>query len=403
MNAEDVKERIKELVNEYKNISQIANEYSEDDIKAIFIERFLKALGWRVDDIHEVKRGIITKLNYKVDYVLSVNEKAKFIIKVGKFNEKLDSQVNQALNCAKELGADWFVLTNFAETRVYYTQSSNDPLLVLKWNEYIDKFEDLLLLSKEVIIAYESKLKKLLDKFRKLPEDLNQIYKEYTNSPLDVPIYKMYDFVLTYFEIFKKFNLKPSQYAELLNVVSSSKKDDAQAGLSSTSNLITVNKKGDAINKLLTLRKQNTYNYLAFAVIDYYVYIFTPSEYGIGTIVVVNDIDYAKEILSKALSGLRNIYTDELGELIGFMGYNAVIKDNDIDIKPKIPVVKFGFPNKDLSKYRIQLDVKVNDKCVFTFSENNKELKYIAIAQCENNWGVKKEFKYINGKLVQAN
>ena len=127
MNAEDVKERIKELVNEYKNISQIANEYSEDDIKAIFIERFLKALGWRVDDIREVKRGIITKLNYKVDYVLSVNEKAKFIIKVGKFNEKLDSQANQALNFAKELGADWFVLTNFAETRVYYTQSSNDP------------------------------------------------------------------------------------------------------------------------------------------------------------------------------------------------------------------------------------------------------------------------------------
>ncbi|MEM3204521.1 MAG: hypothetical protein QW232_09965 [Saccharolobus sp.] len=402
MNAEDVKERIKELVNEYKNISQIANEYSEDDIKAIFIERFLKALGWRVDDIHEVKRGIITKLNYKVDYVLSVNEKAKFIIKVGKFNEKLDSQANQALNFAKELGADWFVLTNFAETRVYYTQSSNDPLLVLKWNEYIDKFEDLLLLSKEVIIAYESKLKKLLDKFRKLPEDLNQIYKEYTNSPLDVPIYKMYDFVLTYFEIFKKFNLKPSQYAELLNVVSSSKKDYAQAGLSSTSNLIAVDKKGDAINKLLTLRKQNTYDYLAFAVIDYYVYIFTPSEYGIGTI-VVRDFEYAKEVLNKASSGLRNIYMDELGGLIGFMGYNAVVKDNDIDIKPKIPIVRFEFPNKDLSKYKIQLDVKVNDKCVFTFSENNKELKYIAITQCENNWEVKKEFKYINGKLVQAN
>ncbi|AEB95042.1 hypothetical protein [Metallosphaera cuprina] len=400
---EDIKERIKELVNEYKNNAlQRANDYSEDDVKAIFIERFLKALGWSVDDVREVRRGVSTKSNNKVDYMLSVDGKAKFIIKVSKFNDKLDNQVSQAINCAKELGVDWVILTNFAETRLYYAQSSSDPLLTLKYSEYIDKLDDILLLSKEVIIEYETRLKRLLDKFRKLPEDLNQVYKEYANSSLDLPIYKIYDFVLTYFEILKKFNLKPSQYAELFNAISYSKRDYEQAALPSTSNPIEVDSKDVAINKLLSLHKQNTYDYLAFAVIDYYVYIFTPSKYSIGAIIVRDD-NYAKEVLNKALTELNVNPKTELGGLVGFMGYNATIKGNDIDVKPKIPVVKLDFSTKDLSKYKIILDVKVKDQCLFTFRENDKEVKYIAITRCENGWEVKREFRYVDGKLVLAN
>ncbi|MEM3204520.1 MAG: type I restriction enzyme HsdR N-terminal domain-containing protein [Saccharolobus sp.] len=132
---------IKELVTKYDRESYLIQykfyTYTEDDVKFVYIEPLLEALGWDVKNVNEVKRGVITRVG-KVDYILYINKEPKVVIIVKNFNDNLDNYVGQVNTYLRELNVEWVVVTNFAETRMYYRNSYTS---VLKYNEYVSKFE----------------------------------------------------------------------------------------------------------------------------------------------------------------------------------------------------------------------------------------------------------------------
>ncbi len=130
-----------------------------------FILPFLEALGWDVKNIDEVREQRRT-LTGPVDYSLNVNKLPKLVVEIKRFDESLDatriirgkeeSYSEQANRYAWHLKVDWVVLSNFAETRLYYShvKKPQDGLIFrLKHNEYIPSFKELLIISKESVVS----------------------------------------------------------------------------------------------------------------------------------------------------------------------------------------------------------------------------------------------------------
>lgn len=64
----------------------------------------------------------------------------------------------QAIEYSWQMGADWAVLTNFRETRLYFShidpRRTEDGLVwSFKWDEYLDRFDELWLISKESVAS----------------------------------------------------------------------------------------------------------------------------------------------------------------------------------------------------------------------------------------------------------
>jgi len=94
----------------------------EQDTKAALIVPVLRALGWDVEDLDEVK------LEYKrraaanpVDYALLLQREPVLFIEAKALDENLDDHrwAGQIIGYAMEAGAEWVVLTNGDEYRIY--------------------------------------------------------------------------------------------------------------------------------------------------------------------------------------------------------------------------------------------------------------------------------------------
>lgn len=161
--------KIRELVDKYNRIKSLGreDEYSEEDVKVKFINPFLEALGWDVRGLDEVKLEQRT-LTGRVDFGLRIrrSEKPKIFYEIKKFDENLDGYRTRfkrketyaeiVINYAWHMKVDWAVLTNFKETRLYYTHVKKPSEgLVFKWSydKYLEKFDDLWMLSKESVIS----------------------------------------------------------------------------------------------------------------------------------------------------------------------------------------------------------------------------------------------------------
>jgi len=134
--------------------------FTEADVGSKFILPFLEALGWDVKNIDEVREQRRT-LTGPVDYSLNVNKLPKLVVEIKRFDENLDgariirgreeSYPEQAIRYAWHLKVDWVVLSNFKETRLYYShvRKPKDGLIFqLKHNEYIPSFKKLWIISK---------------------------------------------------------------------------------------------------------------------------------------------------------------------------------------------------------------------------------------------------------------
>jgi hypothetical protein len=158
---------IQELVVSYQQVVSKGkkDQFSEADVGSKFILPFLEALGWDIKNIDEVKEQKRT-LTGPVDYSLSLFGKPKLVVEIKRFDEHLDgyrvvrgvqeSFPEQAIRYAWHLKLDWVVLSNFEETRLYYSHVRNaeDGLVFsFRFNEYLDdaNFSKLWVLSKESI------------------------------------------------------------------------------------------------------------------------------------------------------------------------------------------------------------------------------------------------------------
>ena len=158
MDREAALQKIKVLLDKY----QIAvkegriSKYNEEMTKKDFILPLFDALGWNTSDSREVSAE--EKISKKsVDYGFRINGIPKFFLEAKSFREDLDERkyIDQAINYAWHKGCTWAILTNFESIKIFNaelkTENSWFSLLkpTLHCSEFIAKFNELLLLSKE--------------------------------------------------------------------------------------------------------------------------------------------------------------------------------------------------------------------------------------------------------------
>ncbi len=166
---EKARKEIAELVEKFKTLkdSNKLNSYSENSTKTIFITPLFRALGWDTENdyteeemIHEeqISRG-------RVDYSFRINGIPQFYVEAKAIKADISDPkyADQAINYAWHKGVTWAVLTDFEGLKVFNaevkTSNHGEALFFqLNWNEYLDRFDQLLLLSRD---SFE---KNLLDK-----------------------------------------------------------------------------------------------------------------------------------------------------------------------------------------------------------------------------------------------
>ena len=201
MNKEEAKQKVNELIDRFRDIMQSGQfkKYSEEQTKKDFILPLFEILGWDVygKDV-SAEENISGK---RVDYGFYLNERTQFYLEAKAVKEDLDKEefANQAIKYSWNKGVTWAILTNFKNIKIFNAQDIEEALWSrqfksLAYTEFIDRFDELWLLSKESfrenqldIIAEKSgkKLQKI-SVTKKLYEDLNEARALLTKRFLDV-------------------------------------------------------------------------------------------------------------------------------------------------------------------------------------------------------------------------
>jgi len=183
MSKETALEKVRELVEGYNSLVRDGKtqKFSEADVGSKFILPFLEVLGWNIRNIDEVREQRRT-LTGPADYSLNVAGIPKLVVEIKKF-ESLDttrmvrgreeSYSEQAIRYAWHLKVDWVVLSNFVETRLYYShvrKPEEGLIFKLKSSEYVESFNKIWILSKESVVSG------ILDTYekRRLRRDINK-------------------------------------------------------------------------------------------------------------------------------------------------------------------------------------------------------------------------------------
>src|SRR5271157_1643417 len=222
MDKTSAKEEIQLLVEKYNRIIQegrdIKSKEEEMTKKDLIRPLFERVLGWDFEEDVTAEEKISKGW---VDYGFRINDVPKFFLEAKALGENLDNQkfFEQALNYAYYKRCPWAVLTNFETIKIlnaewespYYFSSH---FMTIKCNEFLDRFNDLWLLSKEgfeqgsldkLAERYGKKTKKesvdkqLLNDFTRFRDilsknitKLNQT-KKLTQSELDESIQRILD------------------------------------------------------------------------------------------------------------------------------------------------------------------------------------------------------------------
>jgi len=167
MSADTAREKIRGLVERYNQLVKDGKtqKFSEPDVGSKFILPFMEALGWDIKNIDEVREQRRT-LTGPADYSLNINGQPKLVVEIKRFDENLDtvrtvrgreeSYAEQAIRYAWHLKVDWVVLSNFVETRLYYShviKPHDGRIFEFKHNEYLANFEKLWIFSRESVVA----------------------------------------------------------------------------------------------------------------------------------------------------------------------------------------------------------------------------------------------------------
>ena len=175
MNKDDAKVQLRILLERHDKIAKKEKDIKskeEEMTKNLLIRPlFEHVLGWNFEEDvtgeEKISKGW-------VDYGFRINDVPKFFLEAKGLRENLDSSTffQQAYSYAYYKRCAWAVLTNFetieiinAESEAPYNQYSH---MTIKCNEFLDKFDDLWLLSKE---GFEKGLlDKLAERFVRRPK-----------------------------------------------------------------------------------------------------------------------------------------------------------------------------------------------------------------------------------------
>lgn len=158
----EVKSKIKSLVDKYELLDQThIKKYTEEETKKDFILPLFEALGWNVTDKNEVTAEE-SQSSGRVDYGFYLGGRIKFYLEAKPIKADLQNEdyAKQAIRYSWNKGVDWAILTDFEGLKVFYCQDPTQSLFSklvfeIRFNEYIDRFDQLWLLSKDSFKASE--------------------------------------------------------------------------------------------------------------------------------------------------------------------------------------------------------------------------------------------------------
>ncbi len=188
---EEAKEELKKLVELFTEGQRYWSTKSESDIGFHFIEPlFEKVLGWKRIDITKEERV----LNKRADYIMRIGNEGMLVVEAKKTDISLsDDEGRQVVSYAYHKKIKFAVLTNFKHLIVYHALSNiknvgknqlkiGNSYFKLNFEELVEKFDDLWLLSREsfekkeinkLLSAKDEKLYKPIDEH--ILEDLLKI------------------------------------------------------------------------------------------------------------------------------------------------------------------------------------------------------------------------------------
>jgi len=175
---DEAKRRIRNLVEEYMRVlaSGKRRSFNEERVRIAFVIPLLEALGWEF--LGEAERAGV---NDATNFFVGASGEAKILVEVERPNRSLDeyritregpkSYATLAIQHAWDAKADWVVVTNFEETRLYGSKvrKPEDGLVwKIGFTDYESRFDELAIVSRERVLsgalsAYEAKIKKPLE------------------------------------------------------------------------------------------------------------------------------------------------------------------------------------------------------------------------------------------------
>jgi adenine-specific DNA-methyltransferase len=204
LNKEQSKEEIRKLVEDFRNNFQKYKKLSESDVETKLIEElFIKVLNWDKNDFFKQEKVYRGGSRGRADYIFYINERPVFVLEVKKIGIALEKGADkQVISYALSKRIPFAVSTNFEELKIFCVEEADEKEIVFrvfsKPEEYLEKIQDLSLLSKESFTqdlllkeaVKEGRLKKRITIDKRLLEDFmrirsliaNDIEKNYTSK-----------------------------------------------------------------------------------------------------------------------------------------------------------------------------------------------------------------------------
>ncbi len=165
MKLSDTKKDLEILIKRYKIIKN-KNVLNEANVRKDFIDPLFEILGWDIRNSREYDSEKYIRGRGYADITLKIDDKPVIFVEAKKFGvipprEKQKTlygdftvdwteEERQALNYAgRDLEVKWAILTNFERFRLFNAYTGEVVLDIQKPDEYLERIDDLLLLSKE--------------------------------------------------------------------------------------------------------------------------------------------------------------------------------------------------------------------------------------------------------------
>ena len=157
MNKKEAKEEIGKIVAKYERLTPgEKREYNEAMTRKDFILPLFHVLGWDVynDSIANEVKEEESAVKGTVDYSFRLNNIPQFLLEAKAIRVDLDKieWAEQAVSYGWNMGIEWVILTDFKGIKLFNASWKIDtprPNLELTYKEYLDRFDDLWLFSKE--------------------------------------------------------------------------------------------------------------------------------------------------------------------------------------------------------------------------------------------------------------
>ncbi|MFZ3077999.1 MAG: TaqI-like C-terminal specificity domain-containing protein [Candidatus Aenigmatarchaeota archaeon] len=187
---EEAKQRVKELVEDFeKKMEYYSNpKTDEGNIETKLLEPLFYALGWAKDDFEKREKMQRKEGRGISDYAFKLNTRTVFFLEAKKVSINIDNDKatwKQAISYALSRSVPFAVLSNFKSLKIFCVEQEsalNNQFRDLKYSEFITRFDDLWLLSRESfeknmildMAVREQRLKKRISINSELLEDFMQ-------------------------------------------------------------------------------------------------------------------------------------------------------------------------------------------------------------------------------------